>query len=290
MTAYVEPRTPLVNATRFRAAHEADWDMLDKILTLIEKRGVGAVPDQQLLVLPLLYRAALSSLSVARETSLDRALITYLEQLCTRAYFQIYGVPTSPMKQLAQFFARGWPLAVQALWKETLISFLLTAAGALVAYLLIAHDPSWYYAMIPDGMAQGRDPTASAELLRQTIYDGAKDAQQSALALFASFLFTHNAQIAIFSFALGFMFCVPTAGLIVYNGLMLGAMIFYILVSEPLGFIPTAFIIQLVLFFWFGVRPVTAVAVAILMTGVVHWFFDGLMRVPLPRGILDSVL
>lgn len=72
--------------------------------------------------------------------------------------------------------------------------------------------------------------------------------------------------------------------------LMLGAMVFYIFVSTPLGFIPTAFIIQLVLFFWFGVRPVTAVAVAILMTGVVHWFFDGLMRVPLPRGILDSVL
>ena len=39
MTAYVEARTPLVNATRFRAAHEADWDLLDKILTLIEKRG-----------------------------------------------------------------------------------------------------------------------------------------------------------------------------------------------------------------------------------------------------------
>jgi hypothetical protein len=113
VTAYVEARTPLVNATRFRAVHEADWDQLDKILTLIEKRGVGAVPDQQLLVLPLLYRAALSSLSVARETSLDRALINYLEQLCTRAYFQIYGVPTSPMKQLAHFFARGWPEAVQ---------------------------------------------------------------------------------------------------------------------------------------------------------------------------------
>ena len=43
MTAYVEARTPLVNATRFRAVHEADWDQLDKILTLIEKRGVSAV-------------------------------------------------------------------------------------------------------------------------------------------------------------------------------------------------------------------------------------------------------
>lgn len=226
MTAYVEVKTPLVNATRFRSAHEEDWERLDKILTMIEKRGVGAVPDQALLVLPLLYRSTLSSLSVARETSLDRALVAYLEGLCTRAYFQIYGVPTSPMKQLAHFFARGWPAAVRSLWKETLVSFLLTVAGGLVAYLLIQSDPSWYYAMIDASTASGRDPSASAETLRQTIYDGGVgDAQQSALAVFASFLFTHNAQIAIFSFALGFMFCVPTAALILYNGLMLGAMI-----------------------------------------------------------------
>ncbi len=33
-----------------------------------------------------------------------------------------------------------------------------------------------------------------------------------------------------------------------------------------------------------------AVVVAVVMTGLVHWFFSSLMRVPLPRGILDSVL
>lgn len=72
--------------------------------------------------------------------------------------------------------------------------------------------------------------------------------------------------------------------------LMLGAMAFYILASEPLGFIPSAMLIQLVLFLWFGVRPLTAVIVAVGMTLLVHWFFSSMMRVPLPRGILDSVL
>ncbi|PTM41053.1 tripartite tricarboxylate transporter TctB family protein [Bosea sp. 124] len=72
--------------------------------------------------------------------------------------------------------------------------------------------------------------------------------------------------------------------------LMLAAMVFYLLASEPLGFIPTAFLIQLGLFLWFGVRPVTALIVAICMTIAVQYFFGNLMRVPLPRGILDSVL
>ena len=225
MTAMVEARVPMVNATRFRQAHEADWEELDRIVTAIEKRGVRGVPEQALLVLPVLYRSALSSLSVARETSLDKSLVAYLEQLCTRAYFQIYGVPTSAMRQLGHFFAHSWPKAVQALWRETLVAFVLTAAGAIVAYLLIRNNPGWYYVLMPEGSSQGRDPTASVQFLKSTIYDGARDGQQSTLAFFATFLFTHNAQIAIFSFALGFAFCLPTAGLIVYNGLMLGAMI-----------------------------------------------------------------
>ena len=95
------PAQPLlVNASRFRAAHEVNWKRLDGIVTRIERRGIGALTEDDLLMLPLLYRSALSSLSVARETSLDRALVTYLEALCTRAYFQIYGVPTSFSTQL----------------------------------------------------------------------------------------------------------------------------------------------------------------------------------------------
>lgn len=72
--------------------------------------------------------------------------------------------------------------------------------------------------------------------------------------------------------------------------LMLAVMIFYIIASEPLGFIVTAFLIQLILFLWFGVKPVNAVVVAVLTTVMVQYFFGTLMRVPLPRGVLDSVL
>jgi uncharacterized membrane protein SpoIIM required for sporulation len=227
-SAILEAQPILVNATRFRAAHEAEWERLERLVSRIEKRSVRALSDDDLLVLPLLYRSALSSLSVARETSLDRSLITYLEQLCTRAYFQIYGVPTSALRQLVRFFVKSWPEAVQALWRETLVSFLLTLAGAVVAYLLIRNDPTWFYGIIPGGLAEGRDPSASVQTLRSTLYDNHHDG----LAVFATFLFTHNAQIAIFAFALGFAFAVPTALLILYNGLMLGA---FIAVFVPKG-------------------------------------------------------
>ena len=71
---------------------------------------------------------------------------------------------------------------------------------------------------------------------------------------------------------------------------MLGAMGFYLLASDWLGFILTAVALLLALFLWFGVRPLLALPVALGMALLVHWFFGTLMRVPLPRGLLDPVL
>ena len=212
---------PMVNATRFRAAHQEAWTRLEAIVTRIEKRSVRALAEDDLLALPVLYRTTLSSLSVVRETSLDRALQTYLEQLCTRAYFQIYGAPGNAWRQIGQFFASGWPRAVASLWRETLAAALLGMLGTVLGYFLVRHDPSWFYSIIPSEMAEGRDPSASAQALREVLYGGH---DSDPLATFATYLFTHNAQVALFAFALGFAFAAPTALLLVYNGLTLGAL------------------------------------------------------------------
>ena len=54
------------------------------------------------------------------------------------------------------------------------------------------------------------------------------------LSVFATFLFTHNAQISLFAFALGFALCLPTAALMVMNGGMLGAFL-ALFASRDLG-------------------------------------------------------
>ncbi len=72
-SAFVDAQPVLVNASRFRAAHVEEWERLDRMVTRMEKRSVRALADDDLLAMPSLYRSALSSLSVARETSLDRA-------------------------------------------------------------------------------------------------------------------------------------------------------------------------------------------------------------------------
>ena len=63
--------------------------------------------------------------------------------------------------------------------------------------------------------------------------------------------------------------------------------IFYILFSETIGFLPVAFVLLAVLFLWFRVRPVAVVPVALISVFVINYFFGHLMRVPLPRGFLN---
>lgn len=214
------------STSRFRAEREADWIAFDTLLGRLETRGAKALSSDELLQLPILYRATLSSLSIARATILDKALLDHLEGLAMRGYFLIYGVRETRLSRLRRFFLYDWPAAVRAVWKETLIIALIITLGALTSWSLVAHNPEWYYNFVPEEMAGGRDPRATAEFLRSTLGHGkAGGEDQGALHVFATFLFTHNSRVSIMSFALGFAFGVPTMMLEYYQGIGLGAML-----------------------------------------------------------------
>jgi uncharacterized membrane protein SpoIIM required for sporulation len=210
-----------LKSARFRREREADWKRLEHLLGRLEREPVSRLGDEDLLALPVLYRAALSSLSVARETSLDKGLLEYLESLCARAYFLVYGARPSLRGRLQRFFVHDWSAAARALWRETALSAGLMALGVAAAACLYASDPDWFYAFVPRQLAQGRDPSASTEALRAILYQHGPNGM---LETFAAFLFTHNAQISILAFALGFAFGVPTALLVISNGCVMGAL------------------------------------------------------------------
>jgi putative tricarboxylic transport membrane protein len=72
--------------------------------------------------------------------------------------------------------------------------------------------------------------------------------------------------------------------------LMLALLLLYIGASEKVGFIPIALVFLVVLFLWFGVRPLVAIITALIATIAIHEFFGTLLRVPLPRGWLNQFL
>jgi uncharacterized membrane protein SpoIIM required for sporulation len=222
-----------LKSQRFRAEREWDWRKLDGLLRRVESGSTAGLTDDELLAIPVLYRSALSSLSVARATALDHSLIDYLEGLSTRAYFFVYGARASVRERLVRFFTDTWPNAVKSIWRETLFAFAVAVAATVVAYLLVSQDSSWYGAFVDQGLASGRDPSATTEALRETLYP--KLTTHDWLSALASFLFTHNAEVTLGAFALGFALGAPTLFLLAQNFLMLGAFL-ALFASRGLGF------------------------------------------------------
>jgi len=190
-----------------------------------ERRGVRTLSADELERLPLLYRATLSSLSVARSIALDRNLLVYLESLALRGYLAVYGPRSGVLDGLLGFLARGLPQAVRGVRWHFLVAGLGLVVGAIAGYLLVQSDESWFAALVPTGVAGGRGlHSTRAELMEREIFAPWPGATR-AFVILANFLFTHNTVVGILCFGLGVIAGVPTLLLLIDQGMVLGAFI-----------------------------------------------------------------
>lgn len=210
-----------LKSAAFRAEREASWRELEALVLRLEKGGTRALRPHELARLPVLYRATLSSLSVARAISLDRNVLDYLESLSGRTYLAVYGTRRRLGEALGDFFVRRFPRAVRAHAWHVAIAAALIALGSVTGFALTARDAERFYAFVDPAYAQGRGPASSTASLREVLYGG-KD-MAGMLKTFAMFLFQNNARIGLMAFAVGFAGAVPAALLLFSNGLVMGA-------------------------------------------------------------------
>ncbi len=206
----------------FRRERERAWKDLDLLLASVEKNGIESLSTNDLLHLPVLYRATLSSLSVARNISLDGNVIQFLEALSARAYFSVYGARGKFGTAIWEFFRHQFPAAVRAARFYILAAAFFLGLGIATGFFITMENQEWFNGFVSADYAQGRTPASSTEELRSVLFAGG-DSEGDHLSAFASFLFTNNASIGLISFALGFAFGVPTILLLFMNGVTLGA-------------------------------------------------------------------
>ncbi len=212
---------PALKSAAFRREREATWRELETLVNVAESRGVRRLSASELVQLARLYRATLSALSVARAISLDRNLLEYLETLGARAYFVVYGPKRGIGATLQHFFGVRLPEAVRECRRHVGLASLFLLLGVAVGWVMTSHDLEHFHTFVDVEYAGGRGPTATTEELRDVLY-GVNE-HGGDLSAFASYLFSHNAQIGIMSFALGFLAGVPVFFLLFLNGLVLGA-------------------------------------------------------------------
>ena len=212
-----------LKSREFRKEREAGWNELEQLVAIAQQEGIDSLSTADLRRLPLLYRAALSSLSVARSIALDRALLAYLEDLCLRACLTIYTRPLAIGTAVRDFLARSLPRAARFIRLHVFLALGALLLGALSGFLLVYADEGWYPVIIPAGLAGDRGPASTREDLLKVLFT--KDHNGFSLLTFANLLFSNNTLVSLLAFGLGFLGGIPTFLLTFANGLMVGAFV-----------------------------------------------------------------
>ena len=77
--------------------------------------------------------------------------------------------------------------------------------------------------------------------------------------------------------------------MVVNFGLVVGALVGYILLAEPLGFFVTGMLLLSVLMFAFGAQRRWILPVVVVTTFAMHYAFYTLLRVALPWGVFRAI-
>ncbi len=216
------PTSSSMKSVSFRSQRERTWAELEDLVGRVEKKGLAKLSADELQRLPVLYRATMSSLSVARSISLDRNLLDYLEHLAARAYVVVYTPRRRLRDQISEFFLETFPTTVVRYWRQNALSAAILIAGMCVAWAMTLSNPENFYSFVDSSYAQGRGPEAATEDLAAMLYDGG-DIGTDELGAFSAQLMSHNARIGMLAFVLGFAAGIPAIYLLFTNGLTLGA-------------------------------------------------------------------
>jgi uncharacterized membrane protein SpoIIM required for sporulation len=191
------------------------WESLKALLDRAgsDPRRLDAVEIERL---SQLYRQVVSDLALARRDFPGDQVIGYLNGLAARAYPLVYRAPVSSWRRLGQFFLVDFSARYRASGWFVLTAFLLFALPALAGYVVVLGNPPLAEQILPANMTrvvrEGRLWTDIPGFLRPFA---------------ASFIAANNIQVSLMAFAGGILLGTLTVYVLIFNGLMLGAVFGY---------------------------------------------------------------
>jgi uncharacterized membrane protein SpoIIM required for sporulation len=213
-----------LRSSLFRKEREAVWHELALLVGRVEAAGLKALSTSELARLPLLYRAVLSALSVARSVTLDRSLIRYLESLALRSFICVYAVQGNNSRELSFLLYRRLPQSLFAVRYHIVIAGLALLLGILSGYLLVRQDEAWIAVLVPHEFAKRLTAASTAADLAAVLFAppaGFLDMVNDA----ANTFFAHNALVTVLCMGLGMLAGAPVIILLVVQGIAIGALL-----------------------------------------------------------------
>jgi uncharacterized membrane protein SpoIIM required for sporulation len=194
------------------------WSALERLLDTSEREGLSKLSLDEARTLSRLYRSTSSDLLWVRARAGAADISGYLNDLVGRAYAITYPGKRVRLGEVGRFLTMGFPDVMAREWRMFVAAFLLFWGGFGFGWIGMMFDPDAAPYLVPGDHLKLDPEKRQAEEAKN------KGAGAGEQAMFTSFLFTHNIQVAFLAFALGLTAGLGTAILMFLNGVMLGSL------------------------------------------------------------------
>ena len=200
-----------MNVNQFVKKHRDDWKELEQLITRIHKER-NKLSGKDIDHFHKLHQKTTQHLSYSQTYFENEDVTPYLNGLVSKSHNLLYKDQMSSMKQIGYFFSTKFIGLLTEQWKFVCISMVLLTLGAVGAFFSVLNDPLHLYSVLPADMARAFDP--------EQLGAGHDSINSS---LMSAELMTNNIQVAILAFAGGITFGLLTVFILIYNGIIVGA-------------------------------------------------------------------
>lgn len=202
-----------MNVKQFVKQHREEWQQLEQLAATLTKRRKG-ITGENITQFHRLYQKAAQNLSYSQTNFPTDEVTPYLNGLVSKSHNILYKDQVSSFKQIRFFFTTKFVGLLIEQWKFVMAAMILFLIGALGSFLSVANDPLHLYTILPPEIAR-----AIVDPAKLGHGSGAVDS-----SLVSASIMTNNIKVAIFAFAGGITFGLVTGYLLVYNGVIIGAL------------------------------------------------------------------
>ena len=199
-----------MNLDRFLTERGESWQELEGLVRRARRRP-ERLGSEGVLRLGTLYRAAAADLALARRSFPADPVVARLEQLVGRARSLVYEAPTR-RGSVVRFFARDYWRLVAERPLALLVAAILLFAPAVLSASWALRSPGAAIGLVPEELR----PVTESERPWSDLTPGEQ-------ANFTTTVFTNNIRVTLAAFAGGVTFGLLTAAILVFNGVLLGA-------------------------------------------------------------------
>jgi len=196
----------------FVRSRQGAWARLQAFLETARRLSLARVPLDVFRDGSALYRQAVADLAYARMAFPGHPVVRELERLVGHAHSLLYQAGRGESRSWTEFWRETWPARVREAARPVLFATATFWASALLGFFLTARNP------VLEGFfvnPQMRTAIESKRLWTESLTRTAP-AASSGIAL-------NNIKVSLLTWGLGLTFGIGTVWLLVFNGVMLGA-------------------------------------------------------------------